>query len=75
MEWWVFKGYYPFVLNRQEEFCHLPNLAVSSPSRRLYGPEAKTPYSAKASLRAHYSAIASLRAQHSTIPIRAKPLT
>jgi hypothetical protein len=31
-----------FKLYRQAEFCHLPNIAVSSPSRRLSGPEVKT---------------------------------
>jgi hypothetical protein len=29
MESWIFKGYYPFALNRQEEFCHLSDLAES----------------------------------------------
>ncbi len=46
-------------------FYRLPNIAVTSPSHRLYGPEAKT----------HCSAKASLRAQYSSIPIGAKPLT
>ncbi len=34
-----------FKLYRQDEFSHLPNIAVSSPSRRLYEPEAKTHFS------------------------------
>ncbi len=34
-----------FKLYRPDEFCHLPNIAVSSPSRRLYEPEAKTHFS------------------------------
>jgi hypothetical protein len=34
-----------FKIYRRDEFCHLPNIAVSSPSRRLYGPEVKTHFS------------------------------
>ncbi len=34
-----------FKLYRQADFCHVPNIAVSSPSRRLYGPEVKTHFS------------------------------
>jgi hypothetical protein len=29
----------------QAEFCYLHNIAVSSPSQRLYGPEARTHFS------------------------------
>jgi len=29
----------------ENEFCHLPNIAVSSPSRKLHEPEAKTHHS------------------------------
>ena len=64
-----------FKLYHQTGFCHLSNIAVSSASHRLYGPEAKTHYSAKAALRAQYSSIALKLHFVPTIPIGAKPRT
>ena len=37
MKLWISKGYYPFALNRQEEFCHLSDPAAF--------PHPNSPYS------------------------------
>jgi hypothetical protein len=50
MESWIFKGYYPFALNRQEEFYHLSDAAASPFPDFLYS---RTALIAEATLVAH----------------------